>query len=44
MSAIIKQAGKLRSVSIPGYNHFEKPLRKLIFDYDGDSPGQAGMR
>lgn len=44
MSAVIKQAAKLRSISVPGYRHFDRPLRKLIFDYDGDSPAQAGMR
>lgn len=44
MSAIIKQAKRLNSVGVPGYQHFEKPLRKLIFDYDGEHPAQAGIR
>lgn len=33
-----------RSLPVAGYQHFLTPLRKLIFDYDAESPAQAGMR
>ncbi len=33
-----------RSLPVPGYQHFLTPLRKLIFDYDAESPAQSGMR
>ncbi|TXT05993.1 hypothetical protein VHUM_03754 [Vanrija humicola] len=33
-----------RSVPVPGYNHFLTPLRKIVFDYDAESPAQAGLR
>ncbi|WVF72937.1 hypothetical protein IAT40_007755 [Kwoniella sp. CBS 6097] len=29
---------------VPGYQHFLTPLRKLIFDYDAESPSQNGIR
>jgi len=33
-----------RSVPVPGYKSFVTPLRKLIFDYDAEAPGQHGIR
>ncbi|BEI94678.1 uncharacterized protein CcaverHIS019_0702590 [Cutaneotrichosporon cavernicola] len=33
-----------RSVGVAGYQHFLTPLRKLIFDFDAESPSQAGLR
>ncbi|AAW45710.1 hypothetical protein CNBH3590 [Cryptococcus deneoformans B-3501A] len=29
---------------VQGYKHFLTPLRKLIFDYDAESPSQHGIR
>ncbi|WWC91766.1 uncharacterized protein L201_006713 [Kwoniella dendrophila CBS 6074] len=33
-----------KSHPITGYRHFLTPLRKLIFDYDAESPSQHGIR
>lgn len=44
MSALTKAPTALRSVSVPGYGHFATPLRRLIVDYDAESPAQAGIR
>jgi large subunit ribosomal protein L43 len=33
-----------RSVPVSGYKSFVTPLRKIIFDYDVDAPGQHGVR
>ncbi|WWC72079.1 mitochondrial 54S ribosomal protein mL43 [Kwoniella pini CBS 10737] len=33
-----------KTYPVPGYNHFLTPLRKLIFDYDAESPSQHGIR
>jgi large subunit ribosomal protein L43 len=38
------RAAIAKSVSIPGYNHFNSPLRKLIIDYHPDGPSQQGVR
>ncbi|KAL1412382.1 39S ribosomal protein L51, mitochondrial [Vanrija albida] len=37
-------ANLARSVPVPGYNHFLTPLRKIVFDYDAESPSQRGLR
>jgi len=33
-----------QTVSVPGYNHFLTPLRKVIIDYDPYSIHQDGVR
>ena len=33
-----------QTVSVPGYNHFLTPLRKLIFDYDPLATSHHGIR
>ncbi|WRT70164.1 uncharacterized protein IL334_007158 [Kwoniella shivajii] len=33
-----------KTFPVPGYQHFLTPLRKLIFDYDAESPSQHGVR
>jgi hypothetical protein len=33
-----------RSVSVPGYNNYVPPLRKLIVDYHPEAPAQRGLR
>ncbi|WVN86476.1 uncharacterized protein L203_101640 [Cryptococcus depauperatus CBS 7841] len=32
------------SLPVPGYRQFLTPLRKLIFDYDAESPSHHGIR
>ncbi|WVQ66920.1 uncharacterized protein L199_005111 [Kwoniella botswanensis] len=33
-----------KTYPVQGYRHFLTPLRKLIFDYDAESPSQQGIR
>ncbi|WVR07623.1 hypothetical protein IAU60_004665 [Kwoniella sp. DSM 27419] len=45
MPRLIPSASALpKTHPVPGYQHFVTPLRKLIFDYDAESPFQSGIR
>ncbi|WWD19696.1 hypothetical protein CI109_104160 [Kwoniella shandongensis] len=45
MPRIIPSSSSLpKTFPVPGYRHFLTPLRKLIFDYDAESPSQHGVR